>query len=80
VVNRSLVANFAAAPSIAASQPGGALILAWSTNFPGYTLQQTSDLSQTNWVAAAEPAVPNGPHYQATIQTTNGPRFFRLKR
>ena len=54
------------------------LLLAWPTNFSGYVLQQNTDLRTTNWTTATEPVNSAGANYQATILTTNGPRFFRL--
>ena len=79
IVNRSLVANFVPAPALTAVRQPGVLLLAWPTNFPGYTLQQNTDLNTANWVAALEAVSPAGTNYQSTIQTTNGPRFFRLQ-
>ena len=79
VVNRSLVANFLPAPTLTAVRQPGVIVLTWPTNFPGYTLQQNTDLNTANWVAALETVSPAGTNYQSTIQTTNGPRFFRLQ-
>jgi hypothetical protein len=78
VVNRSLVANFALAPTITATKQGAALLLTWPTSFSGFALQQNTNLNSANWTAAAEPISTVGNNYQAVIQTTNGPRFFRL--
>ena len=78
IINQSLVANFVAAPSLSLVRQPQALVLAWPTNFSGFTLQQNSDLRTTNWSKAAEAVSPVGTNYQSTILTTNGPRFFRL--
>ena len=78
LVNRSLVANFAPQLSVSAPQPH-ALVLAWLTNFSGYSLQQNSNLLGTNWASATNAVNIVGTNYQATVPTTNGPRFFRLK-
>jgi hypothetical protein len=72
------VANFVAAPTLSCVEQPHALVLAWPTNFSGFTLQQNSDLRTTNWTTAAETVSPVGTNYQSTILTTNGPRFFRL--
>ena len=78
IINQSLVANFVAAPTLSFAKQPNALLLAWPTNFSGFTLQQNSDLKTTNWGTAAEAVSTVGTNYQATILTTNGPRFFRL--
>jgi hypothetical protein len=77
-INQSLVANFVAAPLLSFTVQPNTLLLAWPTNFPGFTLQQNSDLKTTNWGKASEMVATAGANYQATILTTNGPRFFRL--
>jgi hypothetical protein len=78
IINQSLVANFVAAPTLSLVSQPNALVLAWPTNFSGFTLQQNSELRSTNWGMAAEAVSTSGANYQATILTTNGPRFFRL--
>ncbi len=78
VVNRSLVANFAPAPTLSITRQPPALLLAWPTNFPGYMLQQYADLNTTDWTAAPEPITTSGTNYQVTIQPTNAFRFYRL--
>ena len=80
IVNRSLLATFVPAPTLSVTRQPTAFLLAWSTNFPGYTPQQNTNLSTTNWTKAAETVSTAGTNYQATIQTTNGPRLFRLIR
>ena len=80
IINQSLVATFVAAPQLSFATQPNALVLTWPTNFSGFTLQQNLDLKTTNWTPAAEALTPVGSNYQATILTTNGPRFFRLNR
>jgi hypothetical protein len=53
--------------------------LYWPTNSTGYTVQQNSNLGTTNWVNATNSVSIVDTKYQATITTTNGTRFFRLK-
>lgn len=79
IVNRSLAANFVPAPTLSFIRQPEALLLAWPTNFLGYTLQQNTSLNPANWTTAAETVSTAGTNYHATIQTTNGPRFFRLQ-
>lgn len=78
IINQSLVANFVPAPTLTFARQPNALLLAWPTNFSGFTLQRNSDLNTTNWTTATEGVHSLGSNYQATILTTNGPRFFRL--
>ena len=77
IVNRSLVANFV--PIMMPLPQSDRLTISWRTNFTGFNLQQCSDLGLSNWVAAAEGFGLIGSNYQATINLTNGPRFFRLQ-
>ena len=76
VINRSLVASFI--PALMSKPQTHTLAVSWLTNFSGYTLQQSSNLNGSNWVGAAEGFGLAGSNYQATINLTNGPRFFRL--
>jgi hypothetical protein len=78
IVNRSLVAAFAPAPTISLTRQPAALLLSWSTNFPGYTLQQNTNLTAAIWSTAAEKVITSGTNYEATALTTNTARFFRL--
>ena len=78
VVNQSLVATFVPAPTLSFVRQPTSFLLTWPTNFDGFTLQQSSDPNALNWIAALERVTPAGTNYQATIETTNGPRFFRL--
>jgi Divergent InlB B-repeat domain len=78
IINQSLVANFVPAPTLSVTKQPNALLLAWPTNFSGFTLQQISNLKTNNWGTAAEPVGTVGTNHQATVLTTNGPRFFRL--
>jgi len=78
LINQSLVATFVAAPTLSFATQPHALVLTWPTNFQGFTLQQSSNQRTTNWSNAAETVSTSGTNYQATLLTTNGPRFFRL--
>ncbi len=77
-LNQSLVATFVPAPTLELVRQPTTLLLTWPTNFPGFILQQNSDLNLSNWIPANEPISPAGTNYQATILTTNTARFFRL--
>lgn len=78
MVNRSLVANFVPAPTLAFAKQSGNIVLSWPTNFSGYSLQQSLNLGMTNWTAALETVSPVGTNFQTTVHPTNSARFFRL--
>jgi hypothetical protein len=78
MVNRSLVANFVPAPTLSVARVGVNLVLTWPTNFCGFILKQTTDLTAGSWTGAAENVTSVGTNFQAVVQTTNAARFFRL--
>lgn len=79
IVNRSLVANFAPAPSLSLSAPQpNALAITWPTNFPGFVLQRNSSLGTTNWSAVSNAVTVVGTNKQTTITPLTGNSFFRL--
>ncbi len=60
--------------------------LSWTSPFTGLVLllcgpraARASIAYTTHWNAAVETIVTDGSNYQATIQTTHGPRIFRLQ-
>jgi hypothetical protein len=55
------------------------LVLSWSTNYTGCTLQSSTDLGSTNWTDCASPAV-SGASFVVTNSMSAGAQFFRLKR
>jgi probable HAF family extracellular repeat protein len=55
------------------------LVLSWSTNYTGCTLQSSTDLGSTNWTDCASPAV-SGASFVVTNAMSAGAQFFRLKR
>src|ERR1017187_10227730 len=55
------------------------LVLSWSTNYSGCTLQSSTDLGSTNWTDCASPAV-SGASFVVTNSIPAGAQFFRLKR
>lgn len=80
--NTVLVANFILNPNPPMElQPAGAhsFTIVWPTNYAGFTLQQNAALNTTNWTTATESVGVVGVNYQATVSTTNGPRYFRLR-
>jgi hypothetical protein len=77
MVNQSLVANFGPRLMLPPALPA-TLVIHWLTNFIGYELQQCTNLHVPAWGKAAELVGTVGGNYEATIGTTNGPRFFRI--
>jgi hypothetical protein len=61
------------------SSTGHQLVLSWSTNYTGYTLQSSTDLGSTNWTNGASPTV-SGASFVVTNSMSAGARFFRLKK
>jgi hypothetical protein len=51
------------------------VVVAW----PGYTLQQNSNLTTTNWSNATNAITIVGSEYQTIISSSVGERFYRLK-
>jgi hypothetical protein len=65
-----------AQPTLAFSVEGTNLMLSWSTNFSGFTLQTTTNLSV--WTSLALPPSVSGTNYVYTYAITGGFSFFRL--
>ena len=61
------------------AQPGS-VRLKWPTNFPGYTLWFSTNLSMANWSAQTPAPVIIGTNHVVTNTTANSPRFFRLQK
>ncbi len=61
------------------SSTGHQLVLSWSTNYTGYTVQSSTDLGSTNWTNCTSPTV-SGAYYVLTNSMSAGAQFFRLKR
>ena len=55
------------------------LVLSWSTNYPGCTLQSATGPGSTNWTDCAS-ATMSGASFVVTNSMSAGAQFFRLKR
>lgn len=55
------------------------IILAWPTNAVGFTLQESTTMSGTNWTTVPTPPTLVGGECQVTVTPLPGNRFFRLK-
>jgi hypothetical protein len=81
LVNRSLTATFVPAPTLLAAPVPAGLLLAWHTNFTGYSLEQSGDLAAGRWTAVTQPVKPVTNTFQATVPMAPADRqFFRLRR
>jgi probable HAF family extracellular repeat protein len=63
-------------PSLSATNQ---VVLSWSTNYTGCTLQSSSDLGSTKWTNCASATV-SGAYFAVTNPISAGAQFFRLKR
>jgi hypothetical protein len=54
------------------------VILTWPSNWPGYSPQQNSDLTTTNWVNATNPVALVTNVYQVISPVLSGQQFYRL--
>lgn len=53
-------------------------VISWSFPSTGFTLQQNSDLSTTNWIAVPQSVTNNGAINYVIINPPGGNRFYRL--
>lgn len=79
--NRSLVAVFAPLPPLleASLISPGSLKLTWPTNVAGFSLQQTTDFTATNWVVLTNAPVVIGTNNEITLSPLGDAGFFRLR-
>ena len=55
------------------------LVLSWSTNYTGCTLQSSTGPGSTNWTNCPSPTI-SGASFVVTNSMSVGAQFFRLKR
>ncbi len=70
--------SFLSFPSPAIGANGTNLLVVWPGGTPGYTLQQNSDLTTTNWVTATNQAVLANGLNQAVAPNDGSNLFYRL--
>jgi len=59
----------------------GNVVLSWSTNWPGFTLQSTTNLNlPSSWVSNPPPPLVSGGTYVVTNGTTGDEKYYRLKK
>ena len=67
-------------PCLNATSTGNELLLSWSTNAVGFTLQSTLDLTPSVvWVDAANPPSVVGTQFTVTNSLSGSAQFYRLR-
>jgi len=68
-------------PQLALTSDGVNVILTWPTNFTGFTLQSSSDLSTAaNWLDSTATPTVLAEHYVVTSRISAAAQFYRLKK
>ncbi len=75
----SLNVGSAPTPLLQFSHAQGNLVLTWPVYQPGYNLETSTTLNSTNWTGANYTLLTNGNTITATIPSSAGQRFFRLR-
>jgi uncharacterized repeat protein (TIGR03803 family) len=66
-------------PALRSLSSAGNLILAWPTNFTGFTLEYTTNLDSPAWSTSSSEISVAGEQYKATNALSGPQRFFRLR-
>ena len=56
----------------------GVILITWPAPSTGYVLQQSTNLTTTNWLAVTNPAMVVNGEMQITVSPTVGNRYYRL--
>jgi hypothetical protein len=64
-------------PSLSISTSNGLMTISWPI-FPGFELQQNTNLSTANWTAPLEAVTDDGTNYFIQVNPPTGNRFYRL--
>jgi DNA/RNA endonuclease G (NUC1) len=75
---RAKVDGVAAPPTLSAVFSGAKLIISWPASASGYSLQQSTNLSTTNWTAFSGTVSSNSTTMSATNSSPAGNVFYRL--
>jgi uncharacterized repeat protein (TIGR03803 family) len=67
-------------PLLSSTQAGRDLVLSWRTNYTGYLLQFSTDLSRNEWNDCTNTFSIVGGQYVVTNSLSDSARFFRLSR
>src|SRR5207247_7277982 len=75
----TVTTSLSAPPTLGRARQGGNLVLAWPTNFSGFTLEFAIDLPASSWTSnPASPAIANG-HFVVTNPISDGGKSYGLK-
>ena len=79
-INRSLTANFVISPSpnLQIQLSPDLAVLTWSTNYTGFTLEQSADLNGGAWTGVLTGITTTNGGYQVNVPPSNQANFFRL--
>jgi hypothetical protein len=73
------IAHLPAQPSLSIAQSGANLSLSWPLPSAGFVLQQSADITSTNWVTLTNSANPSNYWNQVTLSPpAAGNAFYRL--
>ena len=67
-------------PKLSASASNGKIVLSWPTDGPAFGLEQTDELSSSNWVSSSPEPVISGEQLVVTNATTGEKLFYRLRK
>ena len=68
----------AVAPVLGVANQGGNIVLSWSTNTAGYSLEYSTNLASTNWTSVLPLPVVVGSQNVVTNSISSGTVFYRL--
>lgn len=68
-----------AAPRLGIALSGNAIVLTWPTNAPGYSLQQSTNLTMNAWAAYPGSTSVSGTNFTVTVPVNNPTLLFRLR-
>jgi hypothetical protein len=70
--------SFTPIPVLSAAESNGSVVITWPTAIGGYSLQQSSSLSSTNWTTVPGPFNVVSNQYQHVASSPTGNQFYRL--
>lgn len=66
-------------PALTITPSGSGVVVSWPAEFTGFVLQETSDLTTTNWVGVTNSVNVVGGENQVLISSPAGNNFYRLR-
>ena len=68
------------APALRIRASEKTLVLSWPASFDGFVLQQSSDISATDWASVTNTPTQAAGEYRVVLPSSSGNNFFRLKK